>query len=392
MDQQAQLIIPPKIRAGFRERNDTYKQVLGFVVRLNEKGEQTNLKAWEGWRDKKMPPKDFANEPTEGFVLNKGVGGARRSYGWNARVEKVRVHDPRGWEIEIDVDNLLNILKECDCSKGKGLEGKFVYAWNKQSLVLLPVGCLDYENSKKFTELQGTGVGVRELVVGTTYTTKKQQDLTYLGRFDYYFMVEFRNNYNFSGGTRQYILEPRKKDEAKGVVKRFVFWDGTNFVFMKEVKSLSIQKSDAQHPDFADLIDKYNKSANGSRVVKLFLKEIKPRKVTDERHLYYGGEPWYFEENDGVFIECRTQFKRNNQGNFTEDIQRIAANHRFYVKDGVFRQEPTSNGEYSSGSDDKAPKEPSNLRLYAELENGAKLRVDRMKNDYHYGTIFDKED
>jgi hypothetical protein len=390
-EKQAQLIIPPKIRAGFRERNDTYKQILGFVVRLNEKGEQTNLKAWEGWRDKKLPPKDFTNEPTEGFVLNKGVGGARRSYGWNARVEKVRVHDPRGWEIEIDVDNLLNILKECDCSRGKGLEGKFVYAWNRQQLVLLPVGCLDYENSKKFTELQGTGVGVKELVAGTTYVTKKQEELTYLGRFDYHFMVELRHRYNYNNGNGAYTLEPPTKEDKNGVVKRFVFWNGTDFVFLKDVKSLSIQKSDAMHPDFADLIDKYNKSAHGSKVVKLFLKEIQPRKISEERR-YYGEEPWYFENADGEFVQCQTVFKYDNQGKRTTEIQRIDSHHKFYLKDGVFISEPHRNGEYNTGSNKKPPT-PTNLRLYAETENGGKIRVDKVKDERYgnYTTPFQKD-
>lgn len=388
-EQAQQLIIAPKIRVGFRERPDTYKQILGFVVRLNEKGEQTNLNAWEGWRDKKMPPKDFTNEPTEGFVLNKGVGGARRSYGWNARVEKVRVHDPRGWEIEIDVDNLLNILKECDCSRGKGLEGKFVYAWNKQQLILLPVGCLDYENSKKYTELQGTGVGVKQLVPGTTYTTKKQEDLTYLGRFDYYFLLELRSRHHYNNGQSRYTLEPPTKDDKNGVVKRFVFWNGTDFVFMKDVKSLSIQKSDAQHPDFADLVDKYNKSAHGSKVVKLFLKEIQPRKVKDEDRRHYGGEPWYFENEAGEFIQCQTCFKYDKP----TVIERIDCNRKFYInKDGVFTEQPPQNGEYSTGSD-KKPKEPTNLRLYAETENGGKIRVDQVTNERygHYGNSFKKE-
>ena len=392
MEKQAQqLIIPTKIRVGFRERPDTYKQILGFVVRLGDDDQiKVKANAWEGWRDKKLPPKDFTNEPTEGFVLNRGVGGARRSYGWNARVEKVRVHDPRGWEIEIDVDNLLNILMECDCSRGKGLEGKFVYAWKRDQLILLPVGCLDYENSKKYTELQGKGVGIRDLVAGTTYTTKKQQDLTYLGRFDYYFMLELRSRYNYNNGNQSYTLEPQSKEDKKGVVKRFVFWNGTDFVFLKDVKSLSIQKSDAQHPDFADLIDKYNKSAHGSKVVKLFLKEIQPRRISAETKCYYGGEPWYIEE-DGVFIQCQTYYEWDNNGKPTDKVKRIESSHKFYInKDGVFTQEPGGRG----GNDSTGKRlTPNNLRLYAELENGSKIRVDALRNETYgqYNTPFEKD-
>jgi hypothetical protein len=51
----------------------------------------------------------------------------------------VRVYDPRNFEFEISVANLLYILEETSSLKGKGLEGEFVYAWEGKELVLLPV-------------------------------------------------------------------------------------------------------------------------------------------------------------------------------------------------------------------------------------------------------------
>lgn len=88
-------------------------------------------------------PIEFNNELTEGFVLNKQAGGY--SSGWNHRQSVCRVYDPRGWEFEIKIDNLLYILSNTNCIKGKGLEGKFIYAWDKTNLVLLPESSIEYK-------------------------------------------------------------------------------------------------------------------------------------------------------------------------------------------------------------------------------------------------------
>ncbi len=113
--------VPPKISIGFQNRSDTYTGKLGFVVRTSKNGKISSEKSWNGWRDDKIKPLVVDNEPTEGFVLNKGVGGARNSYSWNARNEYIRVYDPRGFEFEITVPNLLFILQECSAIKGKDL-------------------------------------------------------------------------------------------------------------------------------------------------------------------------------------------------------------------------------------------------------------------------------
>jgi hypothetical protein len=107
-----ELTIPKTIKVGYQDRSDTYTGKLAYVVYTDTKGVLRKEKSWEGWRDKKIVPEDFDNVPISGFVLNRDVGGARRSYGWNARIEKVRVFDPRNFEFEISVENLLFILQD----------------------------------------------------------------------------------------------------------------------------------------------------------------------------------------------------------------------------------------------------------------------------------------
>lgn len=137
----------------------------------------SNLKCWEDFK-----PQEFENVPTSGFVLNKTAGGGH--YSWNNRDIHVRIYDPRGFEFEISVENLLFILQECDCSKGKGLDGEFVYAWAGTELVLLPCISDNFKESSKFTAtVSSIPVKTEDLVVGAQYMDKNGQNHVYLGRY-----------------------------------------------------------------------------------------------------------------------------------------------------------------------------------------------------------------
>ena len=120
------LFIPKTISVGYQKRSDTYSDLLGYVIYTDDKGVLRKEGSWQSWRDSNIDPKVFNNEPTEGFILNKGIGGGGR--GWDSRQSKIRIYDPRGHEIEITVANLLFILQEYTSAIGKEFYGKFVQA------------------------------------------------------------------------------------------------------------------------------------------------------------------------------------------------------------------------------------------------------------------------
>lgn len=182
----SKMLIPPQIVVGFQEREDTYTGKLAYVIYTDTKGVLRKEKSWNSWRDDKIPENKYKNEPTSGFVLNKGVGGTRESYGWNARNEYIRVYDPRGFEFEISVANLLFILQECTSTKGKGLEGEFVYSWSGSELVLLPVSSQEYKECFQFTENQGMKVTKKDMVEGCLYQMKDMKEVMYLGKHSCY--------------------------------------------------------------------------------------------------------------------------------------------------------------------------------------------------------------
>ena len=262
------LFIPNKIKVGYQHRLDTYTQKLAYVIYYNTKNKLCKETSWLGWihdeevfihknqvecskyyhgdgdRFRNDPdytaypaitPDDFDNIPTEGFVLNKKAGGGGN--GWDHRQMKCRVFDPRGFEFEIAIDNLLFILQVTNSYKGKGLEGNFVYAWAGQDIVLLPCESEDYINSREFTDMKSLKVSAKSLVEGYTYLHKNMDEMVFMGKQDF-------------------ITWPRWKKQYE-VNKEFVFYDIKNNSFIA-VKPTNIAKvtDESIHVDYAEIVDK----------------------------------------------------------------------------------------------------------------------------------------
>lgn len=183
---KSSIFIPKKINVGFQSRENTYTKKLAYIIYYDEKGKLRKETSWNNWRNNTIPNEEFENEPTSGFVLNKKAGGY--SSGWNHRQTYVRVFDPRGFEFEIDVPNLLYILENTNSIKGKGLEGEFVYGWDGTELVLTPTESPDYKEISQYNKAMHNRVKLKgkDMKIGGTYLTKDNKELIYLGRFDYW--------------------------------------------------------------------------------------------------------------------------------------------------------------------------------------------------------------
>ena len=180
------VFIPKTLHVGFQERNNTYTGKLAYVIYEDENKVIRKEKSWNSWRDKKIEPLKISNEPTSGFVLNKKAGGY--SSGWNHRQAYIRIYDPRDFEVEITVANLIYILEHTNSIKGKGLEGEFVYCFDRGEMWLIPVCSPDYIEMQKFNEqiYSKKKILAKDLIIGATYKNKKNDNLIYLGKFDYY--------------------------------------------------------------------------------------------------------------------------------------------------------------------------------------------------------------
>lgn len=201
------IFMPKTITAGFQERSGTYTGQLAYVIYTDEKGVLRKEKSWNSWRDKKIEPVTYDNVPTSGFVLNKKAGGY--STGWNHRQTYVRVYDPRGLEFEISIPNLLYILENTNSIKGKGLEGEFVYGWDGTELLLIPTSAPDYQELIAYNEAvhNKTTIKAKDLKIGATYKSKQNEDLIYMGRFDYY-------DYGTNKGKQHFFAKLRDKSKS----------------------------------------------------------------------------------------------------------------------------------------------------------------------------------
>lgn len=251
------LFIPTKIRVGFQKRDDTYTKKLAYVIYYDAKGVLRKETSWQSWRDKNIKPEEFENKPQDGFHLNKDVKrfnwshfGTNRSY--------IRVYDSRGIEFEITPENLIGILTETDCSR-RGLSGEFVYAWKGTELVLLPCCSQEYKDAQNYTALQSQDISARDLKPGFSYTTKKGDEVIYLGRF-YWF--EWKYDRNSSSGYDRKIVSSKKHIFAHGKKPDY----GSLFFPKSDASFLAVLNSPDAVANYADLIDKWNASPNSSTV------------------------------------------------------------------------------------------------------------------------------
>jgi len=201
------IFLPKTIKVGYQNRSDTYTGQLAYVIYYDQKNVLRKAKSWESWRDDKIEPQEFANEPTSGFVLNKKVGDY--SSGWDHRKSYCRIYDPRNYEFEITIENLLYILENASSIKGKGLEGEFVYGWNNKDIILIPVESPDYKELSELNNLrhEKKKFDGKNLILGGTYKSNSNNELIYLGRF-------YENN-NDSKETKTYFFYDRNANYRK---------------------------------------------------------------------------------------------------------------------------------------------------------------------------------
>jgi len=209
------IYIPKRINVGYQNRTGTYTGKLAYVIYYDEHNKLRKEASWNSWRDESIPNDEYDNEPMEGFVLNKNVGGVQDSWSHYVRNSYVRIYDPRGFEFEITIPNLLWILENCNCIKGKGLEGEFVYGWDGKDLVLVPVESPDYKVIKAQSEIINKAEYIKssDLIIGATYQGKdSSRYYVYLGRFDAY--KESWNSVTWNGMYNRSTWHYTKEDDG----------------------------------------------------------------------------------------------------------------------------------------------------------------------------------
>jgi hypothetical protein len=290
---QSNLYIPKTIKVGFQEREGTFTGKLGYIVYIDEKGVTRKETSWNGWRDDKIKVLELDNKPRDNYVFNKGVQRCGHRFGSGRSF--VRVYDPRDFEFEISVDNLIGILMHSDVSKRDIVE-ECVFAWAGKDLVLLPVNSEEYKTSVEYTKKQAKKVSARDLKEGFTYVQKKNPEpLTYIGYHEWY-----KDEGRWS--TFQ-------KTEKKG--KKHVFYNSVNGEFIIPTMATFAECiSEEIHSDFPNIVDKFIESVNSKPITGFSLSSFNVSKIikSHKTKARYDNEDKNFfkKENDGNLSQITT--------------------------------------------------------------------------------------
>lgn len=267
---QTKLFIPKKITVGFQEREGTFTGKLAYIIYTDEKGVLRKEGSWNSWRDKKLGEIELDNIPQNGYMFNKGI--QRDSYHFGSGRSVIRVYDPRDFEFEVSVDNLIGILMNSDVSKRDIVE-QCVFAWSGKDLILLPVNSKEYIESQEYTKNQSKKVSAKELKKGYTYSQKKSDSsLIYIGYYEWFESNDYR--------LKRHMV-------SKG--KKHVFYsEATKTFSVPAVGSLAECLLSEIHSDYPNLVDNFEKSIHSKEFNGFILKDTKDLISTKEgRYCYH---------------------------------------------------------------------------------------------------------
>jgi hypothetical protein len=283
------LYIPSKIKVGFQKRSDTFTGKLAYVIYFDEKGKLRKQASWDGWRDSEIEAIEIENKPTSGYIFNKGV--RRDGYYWGGGRSSIRIYDPRDFEFEITVDNLMGILMHSDVSKRDIVE-ECVFAWEGKELVLLPVNSEEYQKSVKYTEKQSGKISAKSLVKGYTYNHKKiEEPLIYIGNFEWFEWGNLQNGQK----SRYYYGDHCHYSTGK----KHVFYNSETKEFLSPaISAFSSVETEEVVSDYAAIVDAFFSSEHSQPLTNIEILPFSPGKIENQVSNNNEDDEYYDEEDD----------------------------------------------------------------------------------------------
>lgn len=308
------IFLPERINVGYQERNDTYTGKLAYVIYYDNKGVLRKEKSWDGWRSKDIMPTIFENIPTGGFVINKKVGDYNSS--WGGRKAWCRIYDPRNFEFEISVENLLYILENTNSIVGKGLEGEFVYGWSGKDLVLIPCGSPDYKEIKRKNDFLKSGKTYKgkDLIKGATYMHKNGEELIYVDRVDY---LGEKYDYDLSKyipkTSKKYIFYNRQKDKDSIYSTGFFECVSVGKILVNTISDICIE-------DYANV---YEKMQHRSWLSPIDSDRAEYSEMTLEefrKHTYHNWNFSYYTKYYGEIVKLEYNYKYSRSDDYSYSL------------------------------------------------------------------------
>lgn len=174
---------PFENNAAFRKRKETIDKWSSWTEYVRDPNGKFGYKLDENGQhvivNHAARTKVVDNAPREGFKITDSV---KRVY-WGGGNVVWRIEDPLGFELEIQSQNLLAIIQNCDLNTGI-IKGKCLWARDGKDNILIHESSEEYKNAFKAAEnlKAPSTVPMAERVVGGKYLLKNGTEAIYVGR------------------------------------------------------------------------------------------------------------------------------------------------------------------------------------------------------------------
>jgi len=142
------IVKPKEIIAGFQKRVERKGEfLLSYIIWPNS----SERDSWLKWIDKSVPTSRRDNTPKSGFTIANIKGRYNSNSYYQPTRKVVRITTPEGWELEIDIKNLVELIQTCTIINGE-IQDKCFWIWKNDKKWLLSESNTD-KKYKKIIEI-----------------------------------------------------------------------------------------------------------------------------------------------------------------------------------------------------------------------------------------------
>ena len=204
--------IPKQVYVGFQGRRSEDEVPLGFMTPHTTDAAGVKRKdSVDRWASgsyrstKKFNSVTLDNSPMIGFKIGRAI---RRSGSWNGSgASYIRIEDPRGFELEITIENLAMCMVDNIIENGEIMQ-ECVWGRDGSRNILLPTTCDLYKDSIEFLPADMPTIPLKTIKVGDTVKTKAGNVGIYMGVM--YPVISY-HGVKPTIGNKQYVLKSISK-------------------------------------------------------------------------------------------------------------------------------------------------------------------------------------
>jgi hypothetical protein len=228
--QLSSIKIPTTVYVGFQGRRSQDEVPLGFMTpyedtKAGQKRRDTVdnwAKGYWGSSEKTFNAVTLENKPMIGFKIGRSI---RRSGGWNGSgASYVRVEDPRGFELEITIENLVMCMADNHIQDGE-IVAECVWGRDGNRNILLPTNSEPYKASLATTEKLSKKLSLRDIKPGDDIQLVTGEIGTFMGTMYPLFVDNYvdlnQEQQEVKNGSKRYMIRfvAGKKFKYEGFAK-----------------------------------------------------------------------------------------------------------------------------------------------------------------------------